>query len=150
MLNKNYFIQDLQVITCCFITSSGCSYRIGTLLNLAFNLFAVDLILSWHYSMVELQTEAVLAKVAAKLTVQRLCLAWCSNSLTMCSGTLPTGVSEGLGKIQILAKSEFSSRILSSKQGCPTLYHFEVEDWGLMYLPSVKLASCSKSCSNFF
>ena len=53
--------------------------------------------------------EAVFAKVAVKLMVERFCLAWCSSSFRTCSGTLPIGAPEGLGEIQILAKSELSS-----------------------------------------
>ena len=56
-------------------------------------------------------------------------------------GTLPIGAPDGLGEIQILAKSVFSSCILSSKQGWPTLYHLAVEGGGLMYLPSGKFAA---------
>ena len=63
------------MVTGCFITTSGCFFRIGTLLNLALDFFAIDLILSWHFSMVELQTEAALAKAATKLIVQRFYLA---------------------------------------------------------------------------
>ena len=56
-------------------------------------------------------------------------------------GTLPIGAPDGLGEIQILAKSVFSSCILSSKQGWPTMYHLAVEGGGLMYLPSGKFAA---------
>ena len=69
----------------------------------------VDWRLPWHFSMVELPIEAVIAKVAAKLIVQRFCLSWCSSSSSTCRGTLPIGAPEGLGDIQIFAKSEFNS-----------------------------------------
>ena len=60
---------------------------------------------------------------------------------------MPIGAPEGFGEIEILAKSVFNSWILSSKQGRPTLYHFEVDGGGFMYLPSGKLEAL-KSCSN--
>ena len=81
--------------------------------------------------MLVLQVEAIFAKVAAKLMVERFCLAWCSSSLRTCRGTFPIGAPEGLGEIQILAK--LSSCSLSSKQGCPTLYHFAVEAGGYIF-----------------
>ena len=81
--------------------------------------------------MVELQEEDVLAKVVVKFKVVRLYLACCSKSLRTESGTLPKGAPEGLGDIQILAKSAFKSWSFSEKQGCPTLYHLEVEGGGL-------------------
>ena len=62
----------------------------------------------------ELQEEEVLAKVVVKLSVEIFCLARCSNSLRIGRGTLPIGAPEGLGEIQILVKSVFSSCILSS------------------------------------
>ena len=80
--------------------------------------------------MVELQEEDVLAKVVVKFNVVRLYLACCSKSLRTESGTLPKGAPEGLGDIQILAKSAFKSWSFSEKQGCPTLYHLEVEGGG--------------------
>ena len=98
--------------------------------------------------MVELQEEDVLAKVVVKFKVVRLYLACCSKSLRTESGTLPKGAPEGLGDIQILAKSAFKSWSFSEKQGCPTLYHLEVEGGGLWvfgggfgYLPSARFAA---------
>ena len=72
----------------------------------------------------------VFAKAAVKLIVERFCLARCSSSLRTGRGTWPIVAPEGLGEIQILEKSVFNSCILSSKQGCPTLYHFAVEGGG--------------------
>ena len=74
--------------------------------------------------------QEVLAKAAVKLIVERFRLAQCSSSLRTERGTLPIGAPEGLGEIQIFEKSVFNSCILSSKQGCPTLYHFAVEGRG--------------------
>ena len=91
--------------------------------------------------MVELQEEDVLAKVVVKFNVVRLYLACCSKSLRTESGTLPKGAPEGLGDIQILAKSAFKSWSFSEKQGCPTLYHLEVEGGGFGYLPSARFAA---------
>ena len=45
--------------------------------------------------------------------------------LTTGRGNLPIGAPM-VGEIQIFAKSAFNSCILSSKQGCPNLYHLEV------------------------
>ena len=71
-----------------------------------------------------------MAKVVVKFNVVRLYLACCSKSLRTESGSLPKGAPEGLGDIQILAKSAFKSWSFSEKQGCPTLYHLEVEGGG--------------------
>ena len=84
--------------------------------------------------MVELQEEDVLAKVVVKFNVVKLYLACCSKSLRTESGTLPKGAPEGLGEIQILAKSAFNSWSFSEKQGCPTLYHLEVEGGGGLWV----------------
>ena len=60
-------------------------------------LLTVAVILSWHFSMVLLHSDAVLVKAVEKLRVQKLC----SNFLTTGKGTLPIGAPEGLGEIQI-------------------------------------------------
>ena len=90
----------------------GSFFRIGTLLNLAFNPFEgrfKTVLTLLQSTKVVLQVEVAFAKLAAKLMVERFCLAWCSSSLRPCRGTLPIGAPESLGEIQIFAKSELSS-----------------------------------------
>ena len=91
--------------------------------------------------MVELQEEDVLTKVVVKFNVVKLYLACCSKSLRTESGTLPKGAPEGLGDIQILAKSAFNSWSFSEKQGCPNLVPLRSGRGGFGYLPSARFAA---------
>ena len=93
-------------------------------------LLTLALILSWHFSMVRLYSDAVMVKTAKKLKVQRICLARCSNCLTIGTlpGTLPIGAPEELGEIQIL-QNLYSFLVI-----CSNLHHLEVEAGGFIYI----------------
>ena len=70
LLNKNYLIHYVKVFTGVFVATPGSSFRIGTLLILAFDLVKGSLKSVLGLFKVVLQEEAIFAKVAVKLMVE--------------------------------------------------------------------------------
>ena len=75
MLTKNSLVPKIHVLSDFLISALCCFLRIGTFLDLRFNILTVDLMLCWHFSKEALQEEEVLAKAAVKLRVEIFCLA---------------------------------------------------------------------------
>ena len=110
VLDKKCLVPKIQVFTgflCCL-------FRIGTFSNLRFDLLEGRLQTMLALFQSGIAGRRSLGKGGSIVKSGDICLAWCSNSLRIGRGTLPIGAPKGLGEIHILAKSVFSSCILSS------------------------------------
>ena len=123
------------------MTMYGCFFRIGTLLNLAFNSFDSSLDTVQAFFCGQIALGCSLGEGSRKIGYGDFALPDAQTLRLLGKGDLAHWAPEGLGEIQIFQTSVFNSYNLSLKQGCPNLYHLEVEAGGFIYLPSGKSAA---------